>query len=157
MAAEPSATPPPGALEAWPALAIEALEVSYGAIRAVQGVDLEVPRGMVTALVGSNGAGKSSILRAAAGLIPARAGRVSVHGVDVSRLPARRRLIDHGVVLVPEGRSAFTTMTVRENLALGTRVGLRRAAQGVAATFSLDEAFSLFPVLHEREIGRAHV
>lgn len=140
-----------------PALAVEDLEVSYGSIRAVQGVSLAVAAGAVTALVGSNGAGKSSILRAAAGLIPNRSGRVLVDGIDVSRLPARKRLIDHGVVLVPEGRSAFTTMTVRENLELGLRVGRLRAASGVAATFSMDEAFELFPVLGERSGQRAQV
>jgi len=139
------------------ALRIEGLEVAYGSIRAVQGVSLAVPAGGVTALVGSNGAGKSSILRAAAGLVPHRTGTVVVSGNDVTRLGARRRLVDHGIVLVPEGRSAFTTMTVRENLELGLRVGRRRAAAGVPATFSIDEAFDLFPVLAERSGQRAQV
>lgn len=139
------------------ALSVESLDVAYGAIRAVQEVSLAVARGRVTALVGSNGAGKSSVLRAAAGLVPARAGRVLVGDTDVTRLPARKRLLEHGVALVPEGRSAFTTMTVRENLDLGLRVGRARAAAGVAATFSLDEAFELFPVLAQRADNRAQV
>jgi len=140
-----------------PALTIESLDVAYGAIRAVQEVSLAVARGRVTALVGSNGAGKSSVLRASAGLAPARSGRVLVGDTDVTRLPARKRLLEHGVALVPEGRSAFTTMTVRENLDLGLRVGRARAAAGVAATFSLDEAFELFPVLAQRADNRAQV
>lgn len=139
------------------ALGLVDLEVAYGAIRAVQGVSLQVRPGSITALVGSNGAGKSSVLRAAAGILPLSSGRVNVGSTDVSTLPARKRLLEHGVTLVPEGRSAFTTMTVQENLDLGLRIGRLREANGVAATFTLDEAFELFPVLGERAQQRAQV
>ena len=87
-------------------------------IRAVQAVSLGVARGSITALVGSNGAGKSSTLRAIAGLVKPRSGAVLAGGHDVSGLVPRVRVIEHGIVLVPEGCSAFTTMSVRENLEL---------------------------------------
>ncbi|MCU1500943.1 MAG: putative transporter [Ilumatobacteraceae bacterium] len=138
------------------ALAVDDLDVSYGVIRAVQSVSLEVVGGSMTALVGSNGAGKSSILNAIAGVIPSR-GTVHASGVDISKLAARKRVIDHGVVLVPEGRSAFTTMTVAENLDLGARVGRIRSASGGVTGFGMDEAMELFPVLAERRSQRAQV
>ena len=133
-----------------PALQTRGLDVAYGVIRAVQAVDLEVPRGEVTALIGANGAGKSSLLKAIAGPVAPRAGRVLADGVDVTRLPTRERVLRHGVVLVPEGRGVFATMTVRENLELGLRVGRRRGA----APVTLDEVYDLFPVLAERSGGR---
>ncbi|MCW2528591.1 MAG: transporter ATP-binding protein [Pseudonocardiales bacterium] len=133
------------------------LDVRYGVIHAVQQVTLSVRRSSVTALVGSNGAGKSSILKAISGMVPSHSGRVVVNGADISSLPTRKRLIEHGLVLVPEGRSAFTTMTVRENLDLGLRIGKLRQAAGASASFSLDEAFTLFPVLKDREKQRAQV
>jgi branched-chain amino acid transport system ATP-binding protein len=138
-----------------PALDATDLAVTYGAIRAVQGVSLTVRRRRVTALVGSNGAGKSSVLRALAGLQPLAGGTVRVDGVDVAGTPGRRRVIDHGVVLVPEGRSAFVTMTVRENLELGLRVGRKRVGAERPARFSLDAVWELFPVLKERDRQRA--
>ena len=139
------------------AVSVEDLDVTYGVIRAVQGADLRVAANGVTALVGSNGAGKSSILKAIAGLVPAARGRVVVNGTDLTKVPGRKRVSDHGVVLVPEGRSAFVTMTVRENLELGLRIGRMRQAAGAAATFTLDEAFTLFPVLKDRADQRAQV
>jgi branched-chain amino acid transport system ATP-binding protein len=139
------------------ALPLEAtgIDVSYGVVRAVHDVSLRVEPRVVTALVGSNGAGKSSILKALAGTVPVRAGRVVASGVDLDGVSTKDRVIHHGIVLVPEGRSAFTTLTVRENLELGVRVGNLRAAAGRAGKFSLDDAFGLFPVLHEREGKRA--
>jgi branched-chain amino acid transport system ATP-binding protein len=134
------------------ALAIDDLRVAYGPIRAVQGVTLSVAAGSVTAIVGSNGAGKSSILRAVAGMVPST-GTISVNASDISRTSALDRTVRHGVVFIPEGRSVFTTMTVEENLSLGTRVGLLRGGGG----FALDEAFHLFPVLDERRKQRAQL
>jgi branched-chain amino acid transport system ATP-binding protein len=138
-----------------PAIAVHSLDVAYGAIRAVQGADIEAARGQITALIGSNGAGKSSTLKAMAGLVPIARGRVEVGGVDVTRLPAHLRVIEHGVVLIPEGRSAFLTMTVRENLGLGMRVGREREARGHTGGFTLADAFRLFPVLEARADNRA--
>jgi branched-chain amino acid transport system ATP-binding protein len=150
----PDTGDPPSTLAGGLAPALEAtdLSVTYGAIRAVQGVSLVVRPRAVTALVGSNGAGKSSILRALAGLQPTAGGAVLVGGTDISGVPGRRRVVDHGVVLVPEGRSTFATMTVRENLELGLRIGRRRTAD---PRFSVDQVWDLFGVLHERQRQRA--
>lgn len=138
-----------------PALEINHLSVHYGVIRAVQDVTLEVPSQGVIALIGANGAGKSSILRAVAGAVGSNRGSIRVNGVDISSLPTRSRVMDHGVVLVPEGRSVFTTMTVRENLELGMRVGAHRQSRGAAASFGLGDVHELFPVLRERSNKRA--
>lgn len=137
------------------AIAARGLDVTYGAIRAVQAVDIEAPRGEVTALIGSNGAGKSSTLKAMAGLVPVAAGTVEIGGVDATRIPARVRVVEHGVVLIPEGRSAFLTLTARENLGLGMRIGREREARGSGGGFRLEDAFRLFPVLEERADKRA--
>lgn len=138
-----------------PAIAARRLSVAYGAIRAVQDVDLEAPRGQITALIGSNGAGKSSTLKAMAGLVPVAAGTVEIGGVDATRVPANVRVVEHGVVLIPEARSVFLTMTVRENLGLGMRVGREREMRGHGGGFALADAFQLFPVLRERADFRA--
>src|SRR5579862_3941478 len=108
------------------ALAVENLDVRYGAVRALQSVSLRVPPGQVVALVGANGAGKSSLLKAIAGIVPSSSATIQAAGHEIGRLTARRRILDHGIVLVPEGRGVFTTMTVRENLNLGVRVGAAR-------------------------------
>lgn len=138
-----------------PAIAVRSLDVAYGAIRAVQNITIEAPRGQITALIGSNGAGKSSTLKAMTGLVPVTGGRVEIDGVDVTHLPAYVRVVEYGVVLIPEGRSAFLTMTVRENLGLGMRVGREREARGDRGSFTLEDAFRLFPVLDERADKRA--
>jgi branched-chain amino acid transport system ATP-binding protein len=149
LASEPAASPQL-------ALSASGIDVSYGVIRAVQDVALDVAPAGITALIGSNGAGKSSTLKAIAGLVPG-GGQVLVDGVDVTAWPTQRRLIEAGLVLVPEGRSTFTTMTVRENLELGARIGRKRAAAGAASGFGLDEAFALFDVLDQRQSQRAQV
>jgi branched-chain amino acid transport system ATP-binding protein len=139
------------------ALLIERLNVHYGALHAVQDVSLQVPVGQVVALVGANGAGKSSTLNAIAGVVQSDAASVRAHGRDISRVSPRDRVIEHGVVLVPEGRSVFTTMTVRENLELGARVGTRRLSRSNTALprFDLADVSMLFPVLKERANRRA--
>src|SRR5207247_9090743 len=123
------------AVRAGSAIAGRGLDVAYGAIRAVQGVDIDAPRGQITALIGSNGAGKSSTLNAIAGLVPIAGGSVEIGGVDATRLPAHVRVVERGVVLMPEARAAFLTMTVRENLGLGVRVGREREARGQQSAF----------------------
>lgn len=138
-----------------PAIAVRGLDVAYGAIRAVQSVDIEVPQGQITALIGSNGAGKSSTLKAIAGLVPIAGGSVEIGGADATRLSAHVRVVELGVVLIPEALAAFLTMTVRENLGLGTRIGREREARGDKGGFTLENAFRLFPVLKERADKRA--
>jgi branched-chain amino acid transport system ATP-binding protein len=139
------------------ALAVDRLGVRYGPLQAVQDVCLRVPAGEVVALVGANGAGKSSILKAIAGVTPSTAEAIRVFGVEVSSTSARQRILEHGIVLVPEGRSVFTTMTVRENLELGARVGAARRARGLAraGSFGVADVGVLFPVLEERASRRA--
>lgn len=140
-----------------PALQVCELQVRYGAIHAVQHVSLEVAEGGLVALVGSNGAGKSSVLNAVAGVVAASSGTVTVHGCDVSACDTKTRVLEHGVVLVPEGRSVFGTLTVAENLDLGGRIGRARHTRGVAARFTTEEVFDLFPALAQRLRDRAQV
>jgi branched-chain amino acid transport system ATP-binding protein len=131
------------------ALRVVDVEVVYGRIRALQGVTIEAARGTVTALVGANGAGKSSLLKSIAGLVPLRSGRIEVPaGADVSRLPPHERVRRLGIVLVPEGRGVFGAMSVEENLAFGTRVGSLR--NGGSEARAREEVFDLFPLLRER-------
>lgn len=124
-------------------LAITGLAVRYGAIEAVAGASLEVRQGQIVTLLGANGAGKSSILNAAMGLVPAAAGRIRLAGEDVAGWPPER-IVRHGMSLCPEGRRVFANLTVAENLAIGaaTRRGEAERAR--------DDMFTLFPVLAER-------
>jgi branched-chain amino acid transport system ATP-binding protein len=126
-------------------LEIEDLEISYGPIRAVRGVSLEVRDREIVTLVGNNGAGKSSTLNAVAGLVRPAAGAIRLEGAAVAGLPAFR-LVTRGVSLAPEGRQVFPRFTVEENLAVGAYARADRAA--IAA--DLERVFALFPVLRER-------
>ena len=123
-------------------LSVEALRIRYGEVEAVRRVDLAVGRGEIIALVGANGAGKSSTLGAIAGLLLAAGGKVVLDGADVSgRAPeAIARL---GVALVPEGRRIFSSLTVAENLRLGGAVHLTAAD----ARAREEEMLDLFPIL----------
>ena len=93
-------------------LKIEAVKVSYGAIEAVKGVDLEVRAGEVVTIIGANGAGKSTLLKAIVGLEPVQSGRVWIGGKDCTTVPAHQR-VGLGVALSPEGRGVFGDQTVR--------------------------------------------
>jgi branched-chain amino acid transport system ATP-binding protein len=125
-------------------LEIEGLEVRYGAVPAVRGVDLRVPRGEIVGLIGPNGAGKSSTLHAVMGAVPAHAGEVRLRGRSITGLPPED-IVRAGVALVPEGRHIFGGLTVEENLGLGL-VG-RRERNG----HDRDLAWirGLFPVVEE--------
>ena len=122
-------------------------EVSYGAIRALQGLTLDVPDGELVALLGANAAGKSTLLRAIAGLVSLQGGRVEVPaGRDVRGLSAHQRVRELGVALVPEGRGVLTRLTVDENLAMGRKIGNIRVGRGaVESTRTEEEIFDLFP------------
>ena len=102
-------------------LEIRGLEVRYGGIRAVKGIDLEVGAGEMVCLIGANGAGKSSTLRAISGLVPTAPGAVRFDGGDFAGIPAFRRA-RAGLVMVPEGRGVFARLSVEENLAMGAYV-----------------------------------
>jgi branched-chain amino acid transport system ATP-binding protein len=131
-------------------LALEKLQVAYGGIRAVKGVDLTVAEGELVCLIGANGAGKTTTLRAITGLIHAAAGRIVYDGED---LAGRRvhEIARRGLALVPEGRGVFPQLTIEENLAMGAYA--RSEAKAVAA--DVERAFTLFPRLKERRAQTA--
>jgi branched-chain amino acid transport system ATP-binding protein len=125
-------------------LEIKGLEVGYGGIRAVKGIDIAVEKGELVCLIGANGAGKTTTLRAICGLLPARSGSVRYEGTDIARVPSYE-LPRRGLVMVPEGRGIFPQLTVAENLAMGA---FSRSDPGVAA--DLEHQFATFPRLRER-------
>jgi branched-chain amino acid transport system ATP-binding protein len=124
-------------------LAVEALEVRYGRTRAVQGVSLTLDAGEIVTVLGANGAGKSSLLRAIQGTVAPVGGRVHYRGNDITRWSAPRRVAS-GLVLVPEGRQIFVSLTVEENLLLGAYT--RR--DDVSA--ELERIYQRFPNLAQR-------
>jgi branched-chain amino acid transport system ATP-binding protein len=131
-------------------LEIRGLEVRYGGIRAVKGVDLEVGEGELVCLIGAIGAGKTSVLKAICGLLPAAAGSVSYAGRAITGLPSFR-LVREGLVLVPEGRGIFGQLTVLENLSMGAFA--RNDAAEVKR--DLERMLVLFPRLAERSAQSA--
>ena len=128
------------------ALAASNLHVSYGNIRALRGVSLAVAVGTICAVVGANGAGKTTALNAICGLRTLSAGRVVLDGQDVTDVPPHD-LVPLGLVQVPEGRRVFSRLTVQENLGMGAF--RRRAPRGELAA-ELDQVLELFPRLRER-------
>ncbi|HWO14494.1 MAG TPA: ABC transporter ATP-binding protein [Polyangiaceae bacterium] len=126
------------------ALELVDLEVSYGGIRAVKRITLRVEPGQIVALIGANGAGKTSTLKAIVGLVPAR-GHVRLFGRDVLG-SATHQIVARGVTLVPEGRAIFPGMSVKENLELGSI--LKRDRAGIDAR--MKRVLELFPRLGER-------
>jgi len=125
-------------------LDVDALQVAYGNIVGVRSLDLTVRAGEIHALLGSNGAGKSSSLNAIAGAVPVRSGRIVFQGTDITRAPAWR-IAKGGLVLVPEGRQIIGPLTVEENLRLGTFANTSRSDRA-----ALEESvYEMFPVLAE--------
>ena len=125
-------------------LDVRGLEVNYGGIRAVKGIDLEVREGELVCLIGANGAGKSTTLRAICGLLAPRAGSVRYAGEDALAMPPHD-LPRRGLVMVPEGRGIFAQLTVEENLAMGA---FARSDGGADA--DLEQQYARFPRLKER-------
>ncbi len=130
-------------------LRIEDLHVYYGNIHALKGVSLEVEEGEIVTLVGANGAGKSTTMRAVAGLEPARSGRVLYRGEPIQELPTPER-VGRGLVLCPEGRQIFANLSVEENLRVGGY--LRKDKKAVSR--EIDDIYQMFPVLGERRRQR---
>jgi branched-chain amino acid transport system ATP-binding protein len=124
-------------------LELSALEVRYGGIRAVKGVDLAVDEGELVCLIGANGAGKSSTLKAICGLAPVHAGGVRYAGADIAKAKVHE-LPRRGLVMVPEGRGIFRQLTVEENLAMGAY------ARGRSFQAGLEAQYAAFPRLKER-------
>ena len=126
-------------------LSLEGLRAGYGPIEALHGLDLAVREGELVCLLGANGAGKSSTLRAISGLLPARAGRIVFDGTEIQgRDPAE--VLRRGIAHCPEGRRVFPYLTVRKNLAMGAFV--RRDGEAVAD--DLERVYAHFPILADR-------
>lgn len=126
-------------------LRVENLCVNYGGIQALRGISLEVPEGGIVTLIGANGAGKSSTLRAIAGLVRNRSGNVTWKGKNITGMQPER-VLESGIALCPEGRRIFPHLTVLENLRLG---GYSCKSRGEADA-AVERAFALFPRLRER-------
>jgi len=126
-------------------LSVEALDLYYGDAPALSGVSLEVPEGEIVAIVGANGAGKSSLIRTIAGIERARAGRIRYHGHDLTRLDSHE-ICNLGIGQVAEGRQVFPSLTVAENLEVGAMLprARRRTRQNLA------RVYAMFPRLAER-------
>ena len=124
-------------------LKIEDMHVYYGAIHAVKGVSFEVNDGEIVALIGANGAGKSTILKTVSGLMHPRNGSITFDGMDISHMDAHK-LVHKGLAHVPEGRRIFLQMTVQENLEMGA------FTQKDVSKEDLERMFTLFPRLKER-------
>ena len=127
-------------------LATEGLELAYGQIPACREITISVDEGEIVTLIGANGAGKSTTLRAIAGALLPRAGTIWFAGRDITRLPSyeRNKL---GIALVPEGRHVFPSLTVRENLELG---GFKFRRDGAKIRSLIERMFAMFPRLSER-------
>jgi len=128
-----------------PVLSVKDLQVYYGAIHALRGVSLEVAERQVVALIGANGAGKTSTLRAVSRMIRSSSGSVRFRGQEMTRL-ASHEVVALGMAHAPEGRGIFLNLTLRENLELGAF--LRRDRDGVK--IDMEKCFQLFPILKER-------
>jgi len=131
-------------------LEVQGLRVHYGAIEAVKGVDFTVAQGRISALLGANGAGKSTSLLAISGLLPVSAGSIRLDGAELRGQPPHR-IVERGLIQVPEGREILGTLTVRENLMLGA-FGRSRHARG---RINLEPMLALFPRLEAKLDERA--
>ena len=124
-------------------LKVEDMHVFYGAIHAIKGVSFHVDEGEIVALIGANGAGKSTILKTVSGLMHPRSGSISFMGQSIAHTDAYK-LVRHGLAHVPEGRRIFLQMSVQDNLAMGA------FTQKTVSKADLDMVFDLFPRLKER-------
>jgi branched-chain amino acid transport system ATP-binding protein len=128
------------------ALEVTGLKVQYGPVTAVADVSFTAPEGAMVAVLGANGAGKTSTIRAVSGLEPARAGQIRLFGEDVTRLKPHQRVL-RGLVQVPERRRIFSALTVRENLELGAYLHYKNRPRTAE---DLERVLTLFPRLKER-------
>jgi len=132
-------------------LEVRNIEVSYGEFLALRGISFRVKEGELVTIIGANGAGKSTILRAVMGLVKCRRGEILFQGEDITSSPSHQRA-RLGISLVPEGRKIFPDLTVAENLIMGAYI----QEDGKAIQARMEEAFALFPVLKERrsQVGK---
>lgn len=129
-----------------PLLKLSGLESGYGDVQVLWGIDLEVREGQVVSIVGSNGAGKSTMLRTISGLVKARAGSIVFDGKDITQAKSDA-VVGMGIAHVPEGRLLFRGLTVRDNLLIGGY--LRTDPQEVLA--DIERVYDIFPILRERQ------
>ena len=130
---------------AHPLLQLRKVEVAYGGIHAVKGIDLDVGQGELVCLIGANGAGKTTTLKGICGLLPVKAGKILYDGADITGKPAFQ-LVRRGLAMVPEGRGVFGALTIEENLAMGAYI--RSDRDGIKA--DIERVYHLFPRLKER-------
>ena len=126
-------------------LEVKDLHVSYGGIRALRGVNLEVPDGKIVTLIGANGAGKSTLLRTISGLVKSESGSITYAGKELLGMPINK-ILELGIAQVPEGRRVFTNLSVLENLKIGAY--LRKDKAGIQK--DIEWVYELFPRLQER-------
>jgi branched-chain amino acid transport system ATP-binding protein len=126
--------------EVWNMLSIENVHVSYGPIKAIKGISLKINEGEMIALIGANGAGKSTTLKAIAGIETIDSGAIKFNGEDISNLPYYKTN-NLGITLVPEGRQLFPDMTVRENL----EMGYKKSKKGASLQELLERVYEYFP------------
>ena len=131
-------------------LELSNIDVAYGNIQALDGIDLIARPGEITAVLGANGAGKSSLLKSVAGLAPITGGTVKVDGQDLTRMPTHVRA-SQGLSLAMEGRRLFRGLTVEENLSLAWSFGPRRTPFAQA----VEQVYAAFPILKERRLGKS--
>ncbi|KAA3596241.1 MAG: ABC transporter ATP-binding protein [Calditrichaeota bacterium] len=126
-------------------LKVQNLEVSYGAINAIQGISLEVPKGKIITLIGANGAGKTTTLRTISGIVKSKSGQIILEGEEISKL-APHKIVKAGIAQSPEGRLVFANLTVEENLKMGAYL----IEDKVKIKETEDYIFEIFPRLAER-------
>ncbi len=131
-------------------LDVKDLYVSYGAIKAVQGVSFHLDKGEIVALIGSNGAGKSTVLRTISGLERAKSGSIEFEGHELTKMKAHK-IVELGIAHVPEGRRVFSGLTVLENLKMGANL----ITSQTQIKDGLERVFEIFPRLKEREKQKA--
>jgi branched-chain amino acid transport system ATP-binding protein len=131
-------------------LTVENLDVFYGDAQALDGVSLDIPEGAIVAIVGANGAGKTSLIRTIAGMLQPARGRILYRGTDIAGWPSHK-VCDLGIGQVAEGRQVFPTLTVADNLTMGAMLPRARAQR----ERNLDRVYALFPVLAERRVQAA--
>ncbi len=127
-------------------LKVTDLKVNYGVIQAIKGVSFEVNQGEVIALIGANGAGKTTILHTVTGLLAPKSGKIEFEGQDITKMPAHK-IVALGMAHVPEGRRVFADLTVYENLLMGAYI--RKDKEGIQK--SLENVYKRFPRLRERK------
>ena len=129
-------------------LSIEGLRTSYGSIRVLKGVSIQIPKGKVVSIIGANGAGKSTLLKNISGLVKAQEGRIIYKGKDIAGMPAHR-IVGLGISQVPEGRQLFAHLTVLDNIRLGAYHYFKRSNRD-EINGRIEHVYQIFPILEKR-------